>query len=130
MEPGELELYLELKKRCIDIAKEIYPHHDKMYPCGVKESTALDPELSEQPRAVKIKCFEKTLERLLKFRSRIASSVTFDVKPKVSGNVQPPVSHPQHSPSYAAPPFLRYRLYQCSPCRFLLRDFLLHGKTG
>ena len=66
-----------------------------------------DPELSEEPPAVEIKCFEKTLKRLLKLRSRIASSVTGNVLPSVSGNGLPPVSHPQHSISataHAAPP--------------------------
>ena len=44
MEPGELELYLELKKQswCTDISTEIYPHHNKMYPSSLKEITALD----------------------------------------------------------------------------------------
>ena len=37
-----------------------------MYPGGVKEMTALDPELSEEARAVKTRWFEKILERLLK----------------------------------------------------------------
>ena len=38
--------------------------------------TALDPELSDEARAVKIRWFEKVLERLLKLQSRIASSAT------------------------------------------------------
>ena len=65
--------------------------------------TALDLELSEETRAVKIRWFENILERLLKLQSRIALSASGPV----SGNMQPPVSHPQHSSSakaHAAPP--------------------------
>ena len=108
MEPDELERYIALKDRCTDIANEIYPHYKDLYPGGVKEMTALDPELSDEARAVKIRWFEKVLERLLKLQSRIASSATSNVQPPVSGNVQPPVSHLQHSSSAttrAAPPF-------------------------
>ena len=76
MEPDELERYIALKDRCTDIANEIYPHYKDLYPGGVKEMTALDPELSDEARAVKIRWFEKVLERLLKLQSRIASSAT------------------------------------------------------
>ena len=61
--------------------------------------TALDPELSEEAQAVKIRWFEKELERLSKLQSHNASSATSNVQPRVLGNVQPPVSHPQHSSS-------------------------------
>ena len=124
MEPDELEWYIALKDLCTDIATEIYPHYKDLYPAGVKEMTALNPELSEEARAVKIRWFEKVLERLLKLQSRIASSATSNVQPPMSGNVQPPVSHPQHSSSattHAVPPFFR---------RHLSQHFLLHGKTG
>ena len=63
-----------LKDRCTDIASEVYPHYKDTYPGGVREMTALDLELSEETRAVKIRWFENTLERLLKLQSRIASS--------------------------------------------------------
>ena len=56
MEPDELERYMALKDRCTDIATEIYPHFKDMYPGGVKEMTALDPELSEEARASGISC--------------------------------------------------------------------------
>ena len=36
MESGELKLYLELKEQGTDIVTEIYPHHDKMFSCGLK----------------------------------------------------------------------------------------------
>ena len=101
MEPDELELYMALKDQCTDIATEIYPQCDKkdLYPGGVKEMSALDSELSEEALVVKIRWFEKVLERLLKLQSRNASSATSNVQPPVLGNVQPPVSHPQHSSS-------------------------------
>ena len=35
------------------MATEIYPHYKDLYPGGVKEMTALDPELSEEAQAVK-----------------------------------------------------------------------------
>ena len=92
-----------LKDRCTDIASEVYPHYKDTYPGGVREMTALDLELSEETRAVKIRWFENILERLLKLQSRIALSASGPV----SGNMQPPVSHPQHSSSakaHAAPP--------------------------
>ena len=38
-----------------DIATEIYPHYKDIYPYGVKKMTALDPELSEEAQAVKIR---------------------------------------------------------------------------
>ena len=41
---------MALKDRCTDIAIEIYPHNKDMYPGGVNEITALDPELSEEAR--------------------------------------------------------------------------------
>ena len=53
MEPDQLELYMVLKDLCTDIATENYPHYKDMYSCGVKEMTALDPELAEETRAVK-----------------------------------------------------------------------------
>ena len=67
-----------------------------------------DRELSEEAWAVKIRWFEKVLARLLKLQSRIASSATSNVQPPMSGNVQPSVSHSQHSSSattHAVPPF-------------------------
>ena len=70
--------------------------------------TAPYPELSEEAQAVKIRWFEKVLERLLKLQSRIASSATSNVQPPMTGNVQPPVSHLQHSSSattHAEQPF-------------------------
>ena len=59
--------------------------------------------------AAKIKWCEKHRERLLKLQSRITYSATsnHDVKPPTSGDVQPPVSHPQPSSSakaHATPP--------------------------
>ena len=60
MEPDELERYISLKDRCTDIANEIYPHYKDLYPGGVKEMTALDPELSAAPLTVKIRwCMKK-----------------------------------------------------------------------
>ena len=103
MEPDELERYMELKERCTDIATEIFPHYKDIYPGGVKEMTALDPELSAAPLTVKIWCVKK-IEGLLKLHSRIASSATGNVQPPVSGNVQPPSLHPQHSSSARAHP--------------------------
>ena len=103
MEPDELKLYMAMKDQCTDIASEIYLHYEDMYPCGVRKMTALDLELSKEAQAVKIRWFEKILEILLKLQSRIASSASGPV----SGNVQSPVSHPQHSSSakaHAAPP--------------------------
>ena len=70
MEPDELERYMALKDRCTDIATEIYPHFKDMYPGGVKETTALDAELSEEAQAVKLRWFEKILERFMKLQSR------------------------------------------------------------
>ena len=105
-----------------------------MNPGGVKEMTALDPELSAAPLAAKRKWCKKHRERLLKLQSRIASSATGTVQRPVSGHVPPPVLHPQHSsPNQQLPIlrrlFLRCHLYQSSLYR-LLRNFLLHGKTG
>ena len=104
MEPDELERYLERKEQCIDIATEIFPHYKDMYPCGVKEMTALDQELSAAPLTVKIRWCVKKIEGLLKLQSRITSSATGNVQPPVSGNVQPPSLHPQHSSSARAHP--------------------------
>ena len=91
MEPDELVRHIALKDQCTDFTTEIYPHYKDLYPGGVKEMPALDPELSEEARAVKIRWFEKVLERLLKLQSRIASSATTsptsNVQPPISGNV-------------------------------------------
>ena len=77
-----------LKDQSTDITtdSEICPHYiDKgMYPCGVKEMTALDPKLFEEAQPVRIRWFQKILKRLLKLQALFASSAT--------GNVQPPVS--------------------------------------
>ena len=105
MGPDELEQYMALKDQCTDIASEIYPHCKDTYPCGVRKSTALDLELSEEARAVKtrLRWFENIFERLLKLQTRIASSASGPV----SGNLQSPGSRPQHSSSakaHAAPP--------------------------
>ena len=53
-EQAELRHYLHLTKACRDIATAIHPHYEKMYPCGVCQMTALDPELSNAPLAMKI----------------------------------------------------------------------------
>ena len=47
MEPDELKRYIVLKDHCTDITTEIHPHYKDLYPGGVKEIFALDPELSE-----------------------------------------------------------------------------------
>ena len=62
MEPDELELYIALKDLCTDIAAEIYPHYKGLYPAGVKEMTALDPELSESARAPGQQAIIRSLE--------------------------------------------------------------------
>ena len=48
MAPDELVQYIALKDLYIDIATKIYPHYKDMYPGGVKDMTALNPELSEE----------------------------------------------------------------------------------
>ena len=55
IETDELEQYMALKDKCTDIATEIYAHYKEMYFGGVKDTTALDLELSKQARAVKIR---------------------------------------------------------------------------
>ena len=55
MEPDGLEQYIALKDQCIDIATEIHPHYKDLYPGGVMEIFALDPELSEEAQAIKIR---------------------------------------------------------------------------
>ena len=56
-----------LKDQCTDIL----PHYKDMNPGGVKEMTALDPELSAAPLAAKRKWCKKHRERLLKLQSRL-----------------------------------------------------------
>ena len=90
MEPDELEQYMALREQCTDITTarvdwNLSSPQEHMYPCGVKEIIALNQELSEKAGAVKIRCFKKTLKRLLKLQSRIAA--TGNVQPPVSGNV-------------------------------------------
>ena len=78
--------------------------------------------------AVKLGWFKKILKRLLKLPSCIA----FSASGTVSGNVQSPVLHPQHSSSakaHAVPLFLRSHLYLCQLYR-LLWNYLLQGRTG
>ena len=41
MGSDKLEQFMVLKDQCTDIVTEIYPHYKDMYPCGVKEMTAL-----------------------------------------------------------------------------------------
>ena len=79
MKPDKLKLYMALKDQCTDIATEVFPHYKDIYPCGVKEMSALDPELSAAPLAAKIKWCEKHRGRLLKLQSRIVSSATGNV---------------------------------------------------
>ena len=84
--------------------------------------------MSRQNKIIQVNFnFKKILERRLNLQSRIASSASGPV----SGNVQSPVSHPQHSSSAKAhaappvspkPPVPMYRL--------LLWNFLLQGRTG
>ena len=44
IEPDKLKWYMALKGWCT----EIYPHYKDMYPCAVKNITALDRELSKE----------------------------------------------------------------------------------
>ena len=53
-EQSEHRRYLHLTKACRDIVTKIHPHYEKMYPAGVGQMTALDPELSNAPLAMKI----------------------------------------------------------------------------
>ena len=88
MESDELEQALReqctnITTACVNWNLSLLQEH--MYHCGVKEIIALNQELSEKAGAVKIRCFKKTLKRLLKLQSRIAA--TGNVQPPVSGNV-------------------------------------------
>ena len=90
MEPGKLEVHLELKELCTDTATEIYPHHDKMYPCGLKESTALDQELSEEPQAVKpplssSRCRSHSRFRVMPSQHRAVSDFLCDCAGRCAG---------------------------------------------
>ena len=53
-EQSELRRYLLLTRACREIEAKIHPYYEKMYPGGVGEMTALDPELSNAPLAMKI----------------------------------------------------------------------------
>ena len=37
MEPDELDWYMVMKDQCTDIAGEIYPHYNNMYPCDKRK---------------------------------------------------------------------------------------------
>ena len=53
----KLRRYLHLTRACRDIATKIPPYYEKMYPSGVGQMTALYPELSKAPLAMKIEFF-------------------------------------------------------------------------
>ena len=56
-EQSELRRYLHLTKASRDIETKIHPYYEKMYPTGVGQMTALDPELSNAPLAMKIEFY-------------------------------------------------------------------------
>ena len=73
-EQSELRRYLLLTRACREIAAKIHPYYEKMYPCGVGEMTALDPELSNAPLAMKIEFCELHLEHLRELQSRVPAT--------------------------------------------------------
>ena len=73
-EQSELRRYLHLTKACRDIATKIHPYYEKMYPGGVGQMTALDPELSNAPLAMKIEFCELHLETLRELQSRVSAT--------------------------------------------------------
>ena len=58
----ELRHYLHLIKASRDIVTKIHPHYEMMYPAGVCQMTALDPELSNAPLAMKIEFCDRILQ--------------------------------------------------------------------
>ena len=90
--------------------------------------TALDPELSEEALAVKVRWFEKILERLLTLQSysvwpsfRHCAVSNFMPSTFLLSKLERPMLHRL---------FLQSYLYQCQLCLLLLRHFLLQGRTG
>ena len=107
---------------CTGIATEIYPHIKDISPGGVKDMTALDPELSEEALAVKVRWFEKILERLLTLQSysvwpsfRHCAVSNFMPSTFLLSKLERPMLHRL---------FLQSYLYQCQLCLLLLRHFV------
>ena len=73
-EQSELRRYLHLTKACRDIATKIHPYYEKMYPGGVGQMTALDPELSNAPLAMKIEFCELHLETLRELQRHVSAT--------------------------------------------------------
>ena len=107
MEPDKLEQYIVLKDQCqTSRLKSIFT---------VKEMTAFDLELSEEARSVKIRWFEKILERLLKLQSR---SVWPSIRQCAVSNFTPSTFLLSKGPCCTAAPAVspkppQAHLYQC-----------------
>ena len=113
-EQSELRRYLHLTKACRDIATKIHPHYEKMYPPGVGQMTALDPELSNELLAMKIEFCELHLETLWELQSRIsATGATVSSSAASQDNTimwrRQPVGRPPRSPASSA-------MYVSAPC--------------
>ena len=106
-EQSELRRYLHLTKACRDIATKIHPYYEKMYPGGVGQMTALDPELSNAPLAMKIEFCELHLETLRELQSRVSATgttVSSSAASKDNTIVRRPVGRPPRSEASSAPP--------------------------
>ena len=109
-EQCELRRYLYLTKECRDIATTIHPHYEKMYPDGVCQMTALDPELSKAPLAIKIEFAALNLETLRELQSRVSETASSSAPSTANTNLrrhQPAGRPPRSSSAMAdpAPPF-------------------------
>ena len=106
-EQSELRRYLLLTRACREIAAKIHPYYEKMYPGGVGEMTALDPELSNAPLAMKIEFSELHLETLRELQSRVSATgatVSSSAASKDNTMVRRPVGRPPRSEASSAPP--------------------------
>ena len=107
--------YSQLVAQCRDVATEIHPHYRELFPGGVNEMTALDPDLSAAPLTVKMGFRERKLGTLRKLQQKISSSDTAGMVqgPLYMTGWQPPKS--SSAPNHPSPSSSPMRPVQPAP---------------
>ena len=107
-----------LVAQCRDITTEIHPHYREMFPGGVNEMTALDPELSATPLIEKWTFASETLKPFENYSRRFHPQ---QQPGWFRGHFIRPVSSLQNPPQRQ--PILHRHLFRCYLFRPLLPDF-------